>query len=64
MGSGMKKAGAATSTSETGMKSASGHVVSAEAVIRRITGAGHTLPPERVTEHENQLLWTFTRTVS
>jgi hypothetical protein len=64
MGSGMKKADAAMSTSVNGVKSAFGYVVSADAGICRITGAGHRPPPERTMEPKNRLPWAFTRTVS
>ena len=60
----IKKTNAAMRTVENAAESAFRHVVSAEDVIYRITGAVHREPKRRMTTQGNPLFWTVIRTVS
>jgi len=64
MVSSVKETNAAVCTVENAAQSAFRHVVSAEDVIYRITGAEHRAPKRRMTTRRNPLFWTVTRTVS
>jgi hypothetical protein len=64
MGCGVRKAGAAVSTSTKALKSASRSVLSVEDAICRLTGAGDDTLWKQVARRGHHLLWTYTRTVS